>query len=194
MSDRASHPHGQAYLDYLDAWRAFIAPTVQAAIADLDVPQGGAVLDAGTGTGSALPALAGAVGPSGSVLGIDRDAAAVSHARDHVRAVGLSSSVELLTADFMDVVASRADAFDLIWTSDVIWPGVFSDPADTVRRTMRALKPGGRLALFYGNCCQATFLPAYPRLAQRAHGLRAALDASGHPVFHRPGDRPSPRR
>ncbi|KIF72535.1 SAM-dependent methlyltransferase, partial [Streptomyces sp. AcH 505] len=46
-------------------------PAYAAAVADLGVSDGDAVLDAGCGTGRALPALRAAVGSRGTVLGAD---------------------------------------------------------------------------------------------------------------------------
>lgn len=46
-------------------------PRFEAAVAELGLRAGDRVLDAGCGTGRALPALRDAVGPSGAVLGVD---------------------------------------------------------------------------------------------------------------------------
>ncbi|MFC8887518.1 methyltransferase domain-containing protein, partial [Streptomyces cinereoruber] len=46
-------------------------PAYAAAVAELGLRPGGSVLDAGCGTGRALPPLRAAVGPSGTVVGVD---------------------------------------------------------------------------------------------------------------------------
>src|SRR5262249_32120252 len=46
-------------------------PAYAAAVAETDIPSGGVAIDVGCGTGRALPALRSAVGPTGTVLGID---------------------------------------------------------------------------------------------------------------------------
>src|SRR5262249_45016484 len=46
-------------------------PAYAAAVAEVGVPIGGAAIDLGCGTGRALPALREAVGPAGTVLGLD---------------------------------------------------------------------------------------------------------------------------
>src|SRR5689334_2680370 len=46
-------------------------PSYRAAVAELGLPAGGRALDAGCGTARALPLLREAVGPSGTVVGVD---------------------------------------------------------------------------------------------------------------------------
>ncbi|MBE1536732.1 class I SAM-dependent methyltransferase [Actinomadura algeriensis] len=173
--------------DYLVTNRAFVAPAVDEAVARLGLPPGGRVLDAGTGAGGALPALARAVGETGRVLGVDLNAAVVGLARTHVAETGLGTNVTLRDGDLFDVLAEEPD-FDAIWTSDVIWPGNFDDPAAVVARMGRAVRPGGTVALFYSNYYQATFLPGHSRLERllfAASELRWDLPSDGERHYER---------
>jgi SAM-dependent methyltransferase len=142
---------------YLTTNRDFCAPSVAAAIAALDVPAGARVLEIGPGAGGALPFLAAAAGPGGSVLAVDRDPDVAALAAAHA-----GGDAEVRVADALSVVAD--ERFDLIFASDVVWPGNFADPSAAVRALVAGLRPGGTLALLSSGYYQATFLPGYSRL------------------------------
>lgn len=152
--------------DYLLTNRDFVAPAVAEAVSSLGLGAGARVLDAGTGAGGALPALARAVGPGGEVHAIDLNPAVAALASDHAAGAGIADTVTVRTGDIRQVLAEAADGvgFDAVWTSDVVWPGNFDDPGELVRRMAAALRPGGVAALFYSNYYQATFLPGHSRL------------------------------
>jgi SAM-dependent methyltransferase len=175
---------------YLTTNRNFLAAAVAQAVAALDLPDGGRVLDAGTGAGGALPSLARAVGPGGSVVAIDLNPTTIGMAADYAAQAGLDGRVTLETVDLTDLLtaagAPSGERFDAIWASDVVWPGNFVDPAATVALFSQALKPGGIVALFYSNYYQATFLPGHPRLERSlrtASELHWKLPAGG-PQHH----------
>lgn len=163
--------------------RDFLAPAVERAVASLRLPAGGWVLDAGAGSGSALPALARAVGAAGSVLAVDVDPAVLPLATAHAALHGMAPRCTVQYADLVDVVERSATeaggGFDAIWACDVVEPGTFADPAAAVRAMARALRPGGVLALFHSDHQQAVFLPGHARLERL---LRAAAE------LHRGGD------
>lgn len=142
---------------YLTTNRDFCAPSVAAAIDALDIPSGARVLEIGPGAGGALPLLAAAAGPGGSVLAVDRDPAIAALAAAHV-----GDAAEVRVADALDVVAD--ETFDVIWASDVIWPGNFPDPGEAVRALVSGLRPGGTLALLSSGYYNATFLRGHTRL------------------------------
>jgi SAM-dependent methyltransferase len=142
---------------YLTTNRDFCAPSVAAAIDALDVPSGARVLEIGPGAGGALALLAAAAGSGGSVLAVDRDPAVAALAAAHAGDVA-----EVRTADALDVVAD--ESFDLIWASDVVWPGNFADPSAAVGTLVSGLRPGGTLALLSSGYYHAMFLPGHSRL------------------------------
>ncbi|MDA2811120.1 methyltransferase domain-containing protein [Nocardiopsis sp. RSe5-2] len=160
-------PDVSGYVDYLVTNRDFTAPAVAAAITALAVPERDRplrILDAGTGGGGAVPGLLRLLGPgSGSVLAIDADARAVAAASGRVS----DPRAQIRVADLRDVAADAAGhggPFDLIWSSDVIWPVTFDDPAAIVAELAGALAPGGVLALFTTNYYQSMYLPGHSRL------------------------------
>ena len=73
------------YSRKLAQFNAFAAPELKRLIAEIGLSPGMRVLDAGCGTGEALPWLLEAA-PSGHVVGIDLSAAHVSEARRHAGA------------------------------------------------------------------------------------------------------------
>ncbi|MDT0443012.1 SAM-dependent methyltransferase [Streptomyces johnsoniae] len=155
---------------YLLTNRAFAAPAIEEAIRSLDLGGRRRLLDAGTGAGGGLVALARAADPDARVLGVDQNADALELAAAYAEKEGVADRVETRRADLLEVLAEtvRSGAgFDVIWASDVIWPGNFPDPEAAVAALAGALNPGGVLALFSSGYYQATFLPGHSWMQQR---------------------------
>ena len=117
-------------------------PAYRAAASELGLRPGGRVLDAGCGTGRALPALREAVGPSGSVLGIDLTPAMLEAA---TRA-GRDRDGQLLLAD-VTRLPLRGASLDAVFGAGLI--SHLPDPAQNLRELRRVVRPGGTLALFH---------------------------------------------
>ncbi|WP_030742635.1 class I SAM-dependent methyltransferase [Streptomyces sp. NRRL F-5135] len=117
-------------------------PAYAAAVAALGLRPGDAVLDAGCGTGRALPALREAVGPRGTVLGVDLTPEML---RAAVRA-GRRGSGPLLLADVRRLPV-RSDTLDAVFGAGLI--SHLPLPADNLRELARVVRPGGLLALFH---------------------------------------------
>ncbi|MEV7892251.1 class I SAM-dependent methyltransferase, partial [Streptomyces sp. NPDC088357] len=100
------------------------------------------VLDAGCGTGRALPPLRAAVGASGVVLGADLTPAMLQAA---VRA-GRDRDGQLLLAD-VAALPLRAESLDAVFGAGLI--SHLPDPAENLRELARVVRPGGTLALFH---------------------------------------------
>ncbi|MGW3866193.1 class I SAM-dependent methyltransferase, partial [Streptomyces sp. NPDC005047] len=100
------------------------------------------VLDAGCGTGRALPPLRAAVGPSGLVLGADLTPAMLQAA---VRA-GRGRDGRLLLAD-VTALPLRARSLDAVFAAGLI--AHLPEPGGNLRELARVVRPGGVLALFH---------------------------------------------
>ncbi|MFI9803961.1 class I SAM-dependent methyltransferase [Streptomyces sp. NPDC052301] len=117
-------------------------PAYAAAVADVGLRPGDRVLDAGCGTGRALPPLRAAVGPSGVVLGADLTPAMLQAA---ARA-GRDRDGRLLLADVARLPL-RSESLDAVFAAGLI--AHLPDPEDNLRELARVVRPGGTLALFH---------------------------------------------
>lgn len=117
-------------------------PAYAAAIAEATIRPGDTVVDLGCGTGRALPALCEAVGPTGTVIGIDhtREMLAVA------RSTGRARSAVLIQADARHLPL-RDLAADGVFAAGLIThlPDVHAGLSELARVT----KPGGALILFH---------------------------------------------
>ncbi|WP_405578495.1 class I SAM-dependent methyltransferase [Streptomyces sp. NBC_01092] len=117
-------------------------PAYAAAVAELGLREGARVLDAGCGTGRALPSLRGAVGPSGLVLGADLTPAMLEAA---IRA-GRDADGQLLLVD-VAALPLRSESLDSVFAAGLI--AHLPHPAENLRELARVVRPGGTLALFH---------------------------------------------
>ncbi|MEV5910885.1 SAM-dependent methyltransferase [Streptomyces sp. WAC 01325] len=117
-------------------------PAYAAAVAELGLREGARVLDAGCGTGRALPPLRDAVGPSGVVLGADLTPAMLEAA---ARA-GRDAAGQLLLAD-VAALPVRSESLDAVFAAGLI--AHLPNPAENLRELARVVRPGGTLALFH---------------------------------------------
>ncbi|SEG17130.1 Ubiquinone/menaquinone biosynthesis C-methylase UbiE [Thermomonospora echinospora] len=101
------------------------------------------VLDLGCGRGHCLVPLAEAVGPQGRVVGIDLAPGMVAATADDARRRGLSQ-VDVRVGDAAEP-AVEPGSFDLVTAGFVIF--FMPDPAAAAGAWLRALRPGGRLAI-----------------------------------------------
>jgi len=117
-------------------------PAYAAAVAELGLREGDHVLDAGCGTGRALPPLREAVGPSGVVLGADLTPAMLTAA---VRA-GRDRAGQLLLADVARLPL-RTESLHAVLAAGLV--AHLPDPVVNLHELARVVRPGGTLALFH---------------------------------------------
>ncbi|MCX5259601.1 methyltransferase domain-containing protein [Streptomyces canus] len=144
MSD--DHTHVQEFFSARAAdWDSRFpddGPAYAAAVAELGLRVGDRVLDAGCGTGRALPPLRAAVGPSGVVVGADLTPAMLEAA---VRA-GRDRDGRLLLAD-VAALPLRSRSLDAVFGAGLI--SHLPRPDENLRELARVVRPGGVLALFH---------------------------------------------
>lgn len=118
------------------------APAYATAVTELGLREGDRVLDAGCGTGRALPPLRDAVGPSGVVVGADLTPAMLEAA---ARA-GRDRAGRLLLAD-VTALPLRSGSLDAVFAAGLV--AHLPDPSRNLRELARVVRPGGALALFH---------------------------------------------
>jgi SAM-dependent methyltransferase len=127
------------YAAKLRQFNAFAEPELRRLIAGAGLRAGMRVLDAGCGTGEALPWLLAAVTPTGSVVGIDLS-------RAHVEAACRYAGADIEVRQGDVLTASPAPAsVDFIWCVNTI--NHLRDPIQAVARLAASLRPLGRIAL-----------------------------------------------
>ena len=123
-------------------WQAeWIAPLTERLFREAGVGPGQRVLDIGSGVGDVALLVARLVGPSGKVVGVERDAHAIARARARVAEAGLHY-VEFVQSDVANIPDSKPfDAavgrFVLMW---------LQDPVSVLRSMSRLVRPGGVVA------------------------------------------------
>lgn len=128
MADRSEAPARQTGLDLLAA------------------QPGETVLEIGFGTGHCLAALAQAVGPTGTVHGLDISEGMLKHAQENLQKAGLAARVQLACGDALNLPYPTA-TLDAVFMSFTL--ELFDTPEipRVLAECMRVLRPGGRIAV-----------------------------------------------
>jgi arsenite methyltransferase len=109
-----------------------------------DVEKGDSVLDVGCGTGRLAVYLAGIVGPSGSVTGIEPSPHRIAIAKEKLKGRG-PRNVRFMADRGEDLGAFRSCEFDrVIYSSVFHW---ITDKPAALKEAYRVLKPGGKVGM-----------------------------------------------
>ena len=133
--------YGDAEHDRLIRQATLIAPITERFFREAGIGPGQRVLDLGSGLGDVSMVAARLVGPSGEVLGLERDTRSIARARARVSAAGFSN-VRFVQADVSDVVAD--EPFDAAVGRFILM--FLPDPRSVLRSVTRSLGTGGVLA------------------------------------------------
>lgn len=136
----------------------FLNPYTRQLLQEAGIAEGMRVLDAGTGAGDVALQAAEIVGPSGSVVGMDRDPAVLAVARERAHAAGLTN-VKFMEGD-LHAVAPSGD-FDAVVGRLVLLHA--PDPVVLLRGLGHQLRPGG-VAVFQDLQQSMTSLQTSPPL------------------------------
>jgi ubiquinone/menaquinone biosynthesis C-methylase UbiE len=120
---------------------ARIAPLTERLFREAGIGRGQRVLDLGSGVGDVAMLVAQIVGPSGEVLGIERDASSIARAKARVAEAGLRN-VSFTQTDVNQIVSEKP--FDAAVGRFILM--FLPDPVSVLRSVVELVRPGGVLA------------------------------------------------
>jgi demethylmenaquinone methyltransferase/2-methoxy-6-polyprenyl-1,4-benzoquinol methylase len=161
-----------AYIQKMAVTDPLMEPTVYAAIQALQLPSGSHGLDAGCGIGLQALLLAGAVGPTGRVTGLDISPGFLLHAEEIVKKSGLSDRISFKEGDVRELPFDD-HTFDWAWNSSCVGYAAFLEPQPALQELARVVKPGGSVAIFAWS--SEKFLPGYPLLEARLNATASGI-------------------
>jgi len=154
---------------------AIIAPIAERLFREAGIGPGQRVLDLGSGMGDVAILLARLVGPSGEVVGIERDASSIARAKTRVAAAELRN-VRFLNTDVNNIVAD--EYFDAAVGRFILM--FLPDPLSVLRSVGRLVRPGGVVAFQEPSWAPMLALGAGLPLWSRArHAIHETLLRSG---------------
>jgi ubiquinone/menaquinone biosynthesis C-methylase UbiE len=133
--------HSEEETQRLQKQSRLFNPATRRMIAEAGVTAGMTVLDVGSGAGDVALLLAEAVGPTGTVIGVDRNPQILEVARARARAAG-HDNVTFLAGDIGAVALDRQ--FDAVVGRCVLF--FLPDPVAVLRQLVGQLRPGGVVA------------------------------------------------
>lgn len=137
-------PSSEAERDRLRLQAQRQEANTEAFLVDAGIGEGYSVLDVGTGLGDVALIAARLVGRFGSVVGIDRDAAQIEHARRRASEQGLGN-VEFEVAD-LHALSARNQAFDAAVGRFVLMRQ--PEPVSALKAVAERVRPGGVIAFW----------------------------------------------
>jgi ubiquinone/menaquinone biosynthesis C-methylase UbiE len=127
--------------DRLIRQAARIAPVTERLFRDAGIGPGQRILDLGSGVGDVAMLAARLVGPSGEVVGIERDASSIARAKARVAQAGLHN-VSFTQTDADQIASGRP--FDAAVGRFILM--FLPDPVSVLRSLSNLVRPGGVLA------------------------------------------------
>jgi SAM-dependent methyltransferase len=146
---------GAAAVRRLHVLHDIYAPAGRRVLLEAGLQQGMKVADFGCGVGVVTRMLAGMVGPSGSVTGVDVNGQQLSEAAEWCESQGVAN------ASFVNADACRTGlprgSFDLVYCRFLLLH--LPDPLACLREMRDVLRPGGIIVVEDGDLASATSLP-----------------------------------
>ncbi len=178
--------------DRLMRQAALIAPYTERLFREAGIGPGHRVLDLGSGMGDVSLLVAGLVGASGEVIGIERDAASIEKAKARVAASGLLN-VTFLKTDVNKIVIDQP--FDAAVGRFILM--FLPDPVSVLRSVSRLVRPGGVLAFqepsWIPMLALGARLPLWSRVLRSIHetilrsGANPEMGLALYPIFQEVG-------
>lgn len=196
---KTSHTLGDYALGYTDREHerlirqaAIIAPITERFLREAGIGPGQRVLDLGSGMGDVAMLVAKLVGPSGEVVGIERDANSIARAKTRTAAAGFRN-VSFLNRDVKNIISDQP--FDAAVGRLILM--FLPDPVSVLRSTVGLVRPGGVVAFQEPSWAPMLALGArLPLWSRTRHLIHEILLRSGanremglalYPVFQEAG-------
>ena len=166
--------HSEQELQRLSHQGQVFGPFTRQLFEEAGVSQGMRVLDVGCGTGDVAFLAADLVGPSGEVVGVDRERTAVdwANARAHSRG---TRNVKFVEGDPAEMEFDRQ--FDAVVGRLVVM--YYPDPVDTIRKLMRHVRPGGLIVFQEIDLANACSMPVAPLFERSMTWIKQTLSGTG---------------
>lgn len=171
---------------------AHLGPSTEQFFREAGIGPGQRVLELGSGVGDVAMLVARLVGPSGTVVGIERDPRSITRARARVAEAGLEN-VSFIQADASQIEAR--EPFDALAGRSILQ--FLPDPAGALRSLVRLVRPGGVVvfqeASWEGCPPLWTHLPLWSAARSRARetlqrsGANPEIGLALHHVFQEAG-------
>jgi ubiquinone/menaquinone biosynthesis C-methylase UbiE len=177
--------YSNAEHDRLIRQAVLIAPITERVFHEAGIVTGQRVLDLGSGLGDVSMAVARLVGPSGEVVGIERDVSSIARARARVDAAGLRN-IAFIQGDVNDIASERT--FDAAVGRFILM--FLPDPLSVLKSVVRLVRPGGILAFqeptWVPMLAMADRLPLWLRVLRGIHEtfLRSGVNPEMGPDLH----------
>lgn len=149
-------------------------PDTAALLSEVGIRPGSKCVDIGCGGGAGTLELARIVGPTGSVIGIDRDGVKIELARESARDLQLEN-VEFRELPLSDW--SEPNSYDLVYSRFLLQH--LSAPSDALRQMWGAVRPGGALAVEDVDHDGWSSVPPSPGIDFLRIGLKTAIGSYG---------------
>jgi SAM-dependent methyltransferase len=156
--------HAEPWVAFQPALDAMLEPLGRSVLARLAPATGERILDVGCGCGTTTLGLATAVGPSGTVTGIDPSVGMLAVAREAAADAGLAQ-VDFVEGD-AGTYPYEPDAYDVIFSR--LGTMFFDDAVAAFTNLRRALRPGGRLGFVCWRSLEENAWATAPRDAAAA--------------------------
>ena len=171
---------------------ARFAPVTERLFCEAGIGPGQRVLDLGSGVGDVAMLVSRLVGPTGEVVGIERDASSIARAKARV-AEACVSNVSFRQMDLTQIVCD--EQFDAVVGRFILC--FLPDPASVLVSVSRLVRPGGAVAFQESSwipmLALATRLPLWSKVLSAFHetfsrsGVNTEMGLTLYPAFQQAG-------
>lgn len=184
----SSTGHALADAEWLDVHFEACRPEYESAVRMVGFQPGWRVLDAGCGSGSFLPVLAGVVGPEGHLTALDLAPENVATVEARLETWALDCPVEVHVGSVLDLPYPDSH-FDAVWCSNMAQYLPDDEFLAMLAELQRVVRPGGLVAIKDFDATLTQHYPEDPGLLWRFCMARAEVQVMSRGVLRSRGFR-----